>query len=61
MKASTLATRADALDILRQIAATAAEMPPCARIDPDLAAEAGMDGNLGRLLQAARNIAAPTE
>lgn len=45
------------LDTLRAIVAQAAEFNPTFRpVDADLNAEAGMDGNLARLLQAARDL-----
>lgn len=46
------------LDALRAAAARAAERPVRLRhkIDPDLAREAGMDGNYAQLLQAAREL-----
>lgn len=47
------------INILRAIYAEAYSIPqfgPRSRIDPDLDAEAGMDGNYQRLLQAARNL-----
>lgn len=44
-------------DTLRAIVARAAEFnPPFRPVDADLNAEAGMDGNLARLLQAARDL-----
>ena len=44
------------LDTLRAIYLLAANTPVTTPIDPDLAREAGMDGNLQRLLQAARQL-----
>jgi hypothetical protein len=44
------------LDILRAVYGIALCAKPGAPIDADLAAEAGMDGNYARLLQAAREI-----
>lgn len=41
---------------LGRIVARAASYPMFAKIDPDLREEAGMDGNLARLLQAARDL-----
>ena len=44
------------LDALRAIHATALHMSVFHTVDDDLDAEAGMDGNLARLLQAARDL-----
>ena len=44
------------LDILRRIHALAMRASILGPVDLDLAAEAGMDGNLARLLQAARDL-----
>lgn len=44
------------LEAVRAAAAHAAALPVFTKVDADLSAEAGMDGNLGRLLQAARNL-----
>jgi hypothetical protein len=48
------------LDIVREVSALATAYPGLGRlfpkIDPDLEQEAGMDGNLQRLLQAARTL-----
>jgi len=44
------------LDILRAIHATAVHTPVFRPVDSDLEAEAGMDGNYRRLLQAARDL-----
>lgn len=44
------------LDTLRRAHALAATRNIFSRVDADLAAEAGMDGNLARLLQAARDL-----
>jgi len=44
------------LDTLRAIYLLAATIRPAADIDADLRVEAGMDGNLQRLLQAARQL-----
>jgi hypothetical protein len=44
------------LDTLRAIYILAANIPVTNEIDADLAREAGMDGNLQRLLQAARQL-----
>lgn len=44
------------LDTLREVHATAVQMSVFHSVDDDLAAEAGMDGNYQRLLQAARNL-----
>lgn len=44
------------IDTLRRIHALAATRNPFSRVDTDIAEEAGMDGNLARLLQAARDL-----
>lgn len=44
------------LDTLRAICLAANDIRPMAPIDGDLSAEAGMDGNYARLLQAARML-----
>jgi len=44
------------LDTLRAIARLSDCQHPLRPIDADLAREAGMDGNLARLLQAARDL-----
>lgn len=44
------------LEVLRAIHATAVHMSVFHPVDPDLEAEAGMDGNYQRLLQAARDL-----
>lgn len=44
------------LDTLRAIVRESLKIPVARDIDPDLDREAGMDGNLGRLLQAARYL-----
>jgi hypothetical protein len=44
------------LETLRAINLAARDVRPLTPIDPDLAAEAGMDGNYARQLQAARNL-----
>jgi len=44
------------LDTLRAIYLLAETISPAADIDADLRVEAGMDGNLQRLLQAARQL-----
>lgn len=41
---------------VREAATAAAQQPVMVKIDADLAREAGMDGNLQRLLQAGRNL-----
>lgn len=41
---------------LGRIVARAASYPMFVKVDADLANEAGMDGNLARLLQAARDL-----
>lgn len=47
------------LDTLRAINARASAMSVFSKVDADLDAEAGMDGNYARQLQAARNLDAP--
>jgi hypothetical protein len=50
------------LETLRAIALAANDLGPLTPIDPDLGlAEAGMDGNYARQLQAARNLDAANE
>lgn len=44
------------LKTLRHIAERAASYSTFRKVDADLADEAGMDGNLARLLQAARDL-----
>jgi len=44
------------LDTLRTIVCASYTLRPWEDVDPDLAREAGMDGNLQFLLQAARNL-----
>lgn len=44
------------LDTLRRIHALSESADPLRQIDPDLSREAGMDGNYGRLLMAARDL-----
>ena len=44
------------LKTLGRIVERAASYSTFHKVDPDLAAEAGMDGNLARLLQAARDL-----
>ena len=44
------------LDTLRRINAVALNISTFAKVDADLADEAGMDGNYSRQLQAARNL-----
>ena len=44
------------LDTLRAIYLLASDLSVTTEIDADLAREAGMDGNLQRLLQAARQL-----
>lgn len=44
------------LETLRRIRLTAEDNVPRRTVDPDLAREAGMDGNYARLLQAARDL-----
>jgi hypothetical protein len=47
------------LEALRAIAALAASRGPLDRVDADLSSEAGMDGVLAHLLQAARDLDTP--
>ena len=49
------------LDTLRRVHALALRSSILGPVDLDLAAEAGMDGNLARLLQAARDLDADAE
>lgn len=44
------------IDTMRAIVRLADSQSPLRPIDPDLDREAGMDGNLARLLQAARDL-----
>lgn len=44
------------LDAIRACHAHAATLPLLVKVDADLANEAGMDGNLARMLQAARDL-----
>lgn len=44
------------LDTLRRVNAVALNISTFAKVDADLADEAGMDGNYSRQLQAARNL-----
>ena len=49
-------THLDTLRAVYGVALCTAALRPGTPVDPDLAAEAGMDGNYAKLLQAARDL-----